>query len=52
MEQVDELEENEMHLVEEQIHPTHLITSDYEDVLEVHQDFEDIHHSFSQNDSN
>ena len=51
MEQVDESEENEMHLVEEQIHPTHLTINDYEYALAIHQDFEDEHDSFAQNDS-
>ena len=48
---VDGLEENEMHVVEEHIHPTHLTLSDYEDALAIHQDFEEVHHSFAQNDS-
>ena len=36
MEQVDESKDNEIHLVEEYIHPTHLTISDYEDALVFH----------------
>ena len=43
MEQVYESEGNEIHLVEEQIHPTHLTITDYEDALAVHQVLEDVH---------
>ena len=48
MEQVGESEDNQIHLVEEQIHPTHLTISDYEDAFIVHQVFEDVHDSFAQ----
>lgn len=51
MEQVDESKDNEIHLVEERIHPTHLTISDYEDTLAVQQVFEDVHDSFAQDDS-
>ena len=46
MEQIDELEDNEIHLVEKHIHPTHLTISDYEDALEIDQVFEDVYDSF------